>query len=173
MGAAVVSTLTLAMTATLVGAVLADTPLSDDGWPGWPASPPGTILDATASSGEPAERELSSAPSKTPPTPSRSAFRREPGPRTPAAPSRTRQMTRSASPTTASARPSRTSEPPERAPERAPATGRETEAAVEPELGTIHDIVPPRKPEATASPEPESIGQPSPAPAAIASGAPA
>lgn len=166
MGAAVVSTLALAMTATLVGAVLTDTPLSDDGWPGWPASPPGTIIDDTASSDEPAERELSSAPSRTPPAPSRSASRREPGPRTPAAPSRTRQMSRSASPTTSSARPSRTSEPPETE----PATGRET---VEPERGTIRDIMPPRVPETTAIPEPERTLQPSPAPVAGASGAPA
>ncbi|MCA2184211.1 hypothetical protein [Nonomuraea cavernae] len=165
MGAAVVSTLALAMTATLVGAVLTDTPLSDDGWLGWPAGSSGTILDDTASSGEPAKRELSSAPSRTPPAPSRSASRREPGPRTSAAPSRTRQMSRSASPATPSARQSRTSEP--------PATGRETEAAMEPELGPIRDIVPPREPEATATPEPELTGQASPAPVVIVSGAPA
>ncbi|WP_169949170.1 hypothetical protein [Microbispora sp. H11081] len=168
MGAAVVSTLALAMTATLVGAVLTDTPLSDDGWPGWPAGRSGAILDDTASGGEPAKRERSSAPSMTPPAPSRSASRREPGPRTPAAPSRTRQMSRSASPTTSSARPSRTSEPPETA----PATGHETET-VEPELGTIRDIMPPREPEVTAIPEPEPTLQPPPAPVASASGAPA
>jgi len=160
-GAAVVGTLTLAMTVTLVGAVLADTPLSGDGLPGWPASPSGTILEDTASGGEPAERELSSAPSMTPPAPSRSVSRREPGPRTPATPSRTRQMSRSASPTTSSARPSRTSEP--------PAIERETE----PEPGTIRDIVPPRELEATVPSELEPTGRPSPAQVAIPSGAPA
>ncbi|MGI5271915.1 hypothetical protein ACQEUU_22365 [Nonomuraea sp. CA-218870] len=161
-GAVLLSVLALTMTATLVGAVLADTPLSDDGWPGWPANPSATIFDDAA-----AGREPSSAASRTPRAPSRSASRREPGPRASAAPSRTRPTRRSAPPATTSARPSRTPEPRETA----PATGRETRGAPEPEPSVTRDLGPPRESEPAEAPEPS--GPPSPGQAAIASGAPA
>ncbi|MDA0645122.1 hypothetical protein OUY24_31230, partial [Nonomuraea ferruginea] len=76
MGAVLVSTLTLAATVTLVGAVLADTPLPAGGWPSRHASPPpgGTPSDDAAPGSEQAEPE---------PSLSRSRSRRGPPPGAP------------------------------------------------------------------------------------------
>ncbi|MFC5817995.1 hypothetical protein [Nonomuraea harbinensis] len=150
MGAVLVSTLTLAATVTLVGAVLADTPLPAGGWPSRHASPPpgGTHSDDAAPASEQAEPEPSLSRSRSRRAPTRSAPTRASGRRTTAAPSRTRAKSPSARPTSPSARPSRTSEPPD------------TGAAVEPE--SARDTTPPGETTPTQQPEPAATPSPDP-----------